>query len=229
LRHPLGLRAGRDDRDHVERQGEHPELRLDASVVRASGDLVLCCALASEERVARRAGARTALVGLGARLPLPEGSLVSFGVAGALIAGLPPGTLLTASRVVNEEGEVLWEGDPLGAPGARAAVLCDVGRIVDEPAERAEVAAQTGAEAIDMESATLAASRRLVGVIRAVIDTPEERVGRLAFAAKPDGRPDWPAVARALALEPVTSLRVVLRARRAFRSLGPAANALASK
>ena len=142
------------------------------------------------------------------------------------MAGLPTGTLLTASRVVNEKGEILWEGDPLGVPGARAAVLCDVGRVVDEPAERAEVAARTGAEAIDMESAALAASGRLVGVIRAVIDTPDERVGRLAFAAKPDGRPDWPAVARALALEPVTSLRVVLRARRAFGSLGAAAGGL---
>jgi hypothetical protein len=48
----------------------------------------------------------------------------------------------------------------------------------------------------------------------------------VAFAAKPDGRPDWPAVARALALEPVTSIRMARRARRAFKTLSAAANAL---
>jgi hypothetical protein len=127
---------------------------------------------------------------------------------------------------VDEEGDVLWEGEPLDLPGSRALVVCDVGRVVDNPAERAEVAARTGAEAVDMESAGLAASGRLVGVVRAVIDTPDARVGRLAFAAKPDGRPDWPAIARALALEPVTSIRVALRARRAFKTLSAAAKAL---
>jgi hypothetical protein len=142
------------------------------------------------------------------------------------VAGLAPGTLLTASRVVNAEGEILWEGEPLDVPGARAAIFCDIGLVVDDPAERAEVAAQTGAEAVDMESAAIASSGRLVGVVRAVIDTPDERVGRLAFAVQPDGRPDWPAIVRALALEPVTSLRVALRARRAFRTLRTAANAI---
>ncbi len=86
----------------------------------ASGDLVLCCALASEERAARRAGARTALVGLGAGLPLPEGRLVSFGVAGALVPGLKPGTLVTASRVVDGDGRVLWEGAAGGRRGCAA-------------------------------------------------------------------------------------------------------------
>jgi adenosylhomocysteine nucleosidase len=154
---------------------------------------------------------------------------VGLGVAGALVPGLPPGTLVTASRVVDGEGRVLWEGEPLAVPGARAAVFCDVGRIVDEPADRAALAARTGAEAVDMESAKLAASGRLVGVIRAVVDTPGERLGRLAFAVKPDGRIDWPAVARALVREPLTSVRVILRARKAATALGRAASALASR
>ena len=48
--------------------------------------LTLACALKVEERAARKGGARTALVGLGAGLPLPEGQLVSFGLIGEMIA-----------------------------------------------------------------------------------------------------------------------------------------------
>jgi adenosylhomocysteine nucleosidase len=176
--------------------------------------------------VARRAGARTALVGLGGGLSLPAGRLVSFGVAGALVPGLSPGTLVTGSRVVDGDGLVLWEGAALPIEGAEPVVLCDLGRVVDDPGDRAAAAARTGAEVVDMESAALAASGRLVGVVRAIIDTPEERVGRLAHAAKPDGRADWPPVVRAFATEPITSVRVALRARRAFGSLERAAAAL---
>lgn len=176
--------------------------------------------------MARRAGLPTALVGLGAGLPLPEGRLVGFGVAGSLVPGLTPGTLVTASRVVDGDGRVLWEGDPLAVSDARFVVVCDAGRVVDEPAERAAVAARAGAEAVDMESAALAASGRLAGVVRAIVDTPDERVGRLAFAAKPDGSTDWRAVALAFATQPLTSVRVAVRARKAFAALKRAATDL---
>ena len=52
-----------------------------------------------------------------------------------------------------------------------------------------------------MESATLAATGRLAGVIRAVSDTPEEPIGRLAMR-RPEGRTDWGIVLRALLNEP---------------------------
>ena len=45
--------------------------------------LTFACAMTVEERIARRLG-RTALVGLGASRGVPEGRLVSFGIAGAL-------------------------------------------------------------------------------------------------------------------------------------------------
>lgn len=186
----------------------------------------MCCALVSEERVARRAGLRTALIGLGASLPLPDGRLVGFGVAGGLVSGLAPGALVTASRVVDGEGKVLWEGEPLACSGARPAVFCDVRRIVDDPEDRAILASRSGAEVVDMESATLAASGRLVGVVRAVIDTPEDRLGRLAFAVNADGSTNWSAVARAFIAEPATSIGVARRARRASASLTRAAESL---
>jgi hypothetical protein len=137
--------------------------------------------------------------------------------------------LVTASRVVDAEGNVLWEGEPVAVSGARPIVFCDLGRIVDDAADRAAVAGRSGAEAVDMESAKLAATGRLEGVVRAIVDTPDERLGRLAFAVKPDGSADWPAVARAFVLEPLTSVRVALRARKAFAALERAATVLARR
>ena len=61
--------------------------------------LTFACAMTVEERIARRLG-RTALVGLGASRGVPEGRLVSFGIAGALAADLPIGTVIDATRVV---------------------------------------------------------------------------------------------------------------------------------
>ncbi len=114
----------------------------------------------------------------------------------------------------------------MAVAGARPAVVCDTGRVVDSPADRAAVAGRSGAEAVDMESAALAASGRLVGVVRAIIDTPSERVGRLAFAAKPDGRTDLRAAAIAFLTEPVMSVRVARRASTAFGALEAAARAI---
>jgi nucleoside phosphorylase len=189
--------------------------------------MTLACALAVEAKAARRAGAVAVCVGLGASRNLPAGPLVSFGFAGALVSGLPPGALLTARRVVDADGTVLWEDEPLRVPGALSAVVCDAGRIVDEPAERRELAERTGAVAVDTESAALAATGRLAGVVRAVSDTPEQPVGRLAHGATPDGATDWRAVAGALVSEPAATIRTARAAGRALASLRHAATVLA--
>lgn len=187
----------------------------------------LVCALRIEERAARKAGARTALAGLGAPGPLPEGPLVSFGFAGALAPDLAPGALVTASKVVDTAGAVLWEGEPLAVPGATPAVICAVDAVVDGRAARAALAARSGAVAADMESGALAATGRLVGVVRAVSDAPDEPVGRLASAATQDGGTAWALVARAVLREPVRTVRTALGARRALRALERAARVLA--
>ena len=81
--------------------------------------MTFACATAAEQRAARRAGVRSALVGLGARNGVPEGPVVSFGLTGALRDGLAPGTVVDATRIVDVEGAVLWEGGPVpsGADG----------------------------------------------------------------------------------------------------------------
>jgi len=114
--------------------------------------LTFCAAMAVEERIARRLGP-TALVGLGAANGVPtDDRLVSFGIAGALRGDLPIGTVIDATRVVDESGAVLWEGGPLGVTPARPGTILGASRIVDDPAERARLHAETGADAVDMES-----------------------------------------------------------------------------
>ena len=98
--------------------------------------MTFACATAAELRVARRSGARSALVGLGARNGVPEGAVVSFGLAGALRDGLAPGTVVDATRIVDVEGTVLWDDGPLGVPGAEQVTILAADRVVDDPDER---------------------------------------------------------------------------------------------
>jgi hypothetical protein len=181
--------------------------------------LIFACAMTVEERIARRLGA-TARVGLGASEGVPaEGRLVSFGIAGALRGDLPIGTVIDATRVVDESGAVLWEGRPLGVSPARLGTILGAARIVDDPAERARLHAETGADAVDMESGPLARSGRLAGCIRAISDTPTRRLGGVAQGARPNGEVDVVGFVRGFLREPLVTLRAALGARRALKSL----------
>jgi len=191
--------------------------------------LTLACALRIEEKAARRGGASAARVGLRASLPLPDGRIAGFGLAGALVPGLAAGTLLTAERVVDEAGATVWEGAPLTVRGARPAVLCVTEHVVDEPAAREALAERTGAVAVEMESGQLAASGRLAGVVRAVADSPDRPVGLLAHASRPDGGTAWGPVARAFLLEPRRAIRASRDARKALSALTQAAQSLAER
>ena len=189
--------------------------------------LTFACALKVEEKVARRAGGRAAVVGQGARLPLPEGRLVSFGFAGGLAEELEPGTLLTATKVVDPRGDVLWEGEALPVPGAQPAVICwSPDGVVNEPEARRALAESSGAVAVDMESGRLAETGRLAGAVRAVSDTGTRPVGALVSAGKTDGGTDWRVVAKAFVTEPRESIRTTRDARKAIRALHRAAEAL---
>jgi nucleoside phosphorylase len=180
--------------------------------------LTFACAMTVEERIARRLG-HTAIVGLGASKGVPEGQLVSFGIAGALSRELPIGTVIDATRVVDESGAVLWEGGPLGASPARTGTILGASRIVDDPDERARLHERTGADAVDMESGPLARSGRLVGCLRAVSDTPNRRLGGVAEGAKQNGEVDVLGFLRGFARQPLVTLRAAVGARRALRSL----------
>jgi hypothetical protein len=188
--------------------------------------LTLACALKVEEKAARKAGARTALVGLGAGLGIPEGQLVSFGFAGGLGDKLRPGTLVTATRVVDPRGRTLWDGPALDVAGAERAVVCASEEVANEPEARRALAEESGAAVVDMESGVLASTGRLAGVVRAISDSSDQPVGRLVCAGKADGGTDWKVVTAAFATEPLKSIRTARDARRATAALTRAAEEL---
>ena len=185
----------------------------------ADEPLTFVCAMGVEERIARSLGPAVR-VGLGAANGIPpEGRLVSFGIAGALRPGLEVGTVIDATRVVDENGEVLWEGAPLGVASARPGTILGASRIIDHPEERARLQAASGADAVDMESGPLARSGRLAGCIRAISDTPDRGLGGLAAGAKPNGDTNYAGLLRAFARAPGPTARAARDARRALKSL----------
>jgi adenosylhomocysteine nucleosidase len=190
--------------------------------------VTLACATAAEQRAARRAGMRSALVGLGARNGVPEGPVVSFGLAGALRDGLAPGTVVDATRIVDVEGTVLWDSGPLGVPGAEPVTMLAADAVVDDPEERRRLHERTGADAADLESGPLARTGRLRGVLRAVSDTPSRPLDGLSTGVKDDGGYDWPALARAFASSPRRFARSAADAQRALGRLREAARGWSS-
>ncbi|QUQ62669.1 hypothetical protein [Kutzneria sp. CA-103260] len=135
--------------------------------------LVVATALRIERFALRRGlrGVPVTAVGMGVRHPsrlaLPAGAaLVVAGLAGALVDGLNPGDLVVDDRSLalslRGNGFVVHHG---------AVAFSD--HLVGS-AERAELAARTGALAVDMESAGLLAlaGDRPHAVVRAIVDTP---------------------------------------------------------
>jgi hypothetical protein len=180
--------------------------------------LTFACATSAEERVARRAGLNAVRVGLGVANGVPEGRLVSFGVAGSL-GGLQVGEVLDATRVVDETGATLWEGPGLGVRGARSGVLLGGDVLVHDEAERDQLRAASGADAVDMESGTLARSGRLAGVVRAISDDASSVVEGLDTTIYADGRTNVPGLLRWVATQRGDAVRSIRGALRALKAL----------
>jgi hypothetical protein len=202
--------------EHEDAPTPHPpELRL-------ASTLIFAVATAAERRVAERARLHATVIGLGGINGVPEGQVVSFGLAGGL-DGLPRGTVIDATRVVDEEGNVLWEGEPLGIPGAVRGTILASDRVVDDPEERRRLHERTGADAVDLESGVLARTGRLRGVVRAVSDTPERRLHGICNAVRPEGTYDWPGMAKAFGRAPRGFAQAASDGKRALDALAEAA------
>jgi hypothetical protein len=180
--------------------------------------LTFACATSAEERVARRVGFETVRVGIGVANGVPEGRLVSFGVAGSL-GGMQVGEVLDATRVVDETGATLWEGPGLGARGARPGVLLGGAVLVHDAAERDRLRAVSGADAVDMESGTLARSGRLAGVVRAISDDASSTVEGLDTTVHADGRTNVLGLLRWVATQRADAVRSIRGALRALKAL----------
>ena len=181
--------------------------------------LTFAVATTAEERVARRLGLRTERVGVRVANGVPAGSLVSFGLAGALHDGFRVGDVLVATRVVDEHGATLWQGRPLGVHGAREAVVLASDELVHEAAERRRLHESSGADAVDMESGTLARSGRLAGVLRAVSDGVESSVEGVDGTVHADGRTDVVGLVRWVATRRSSAVRSMKDALAALSAL----------
>ncbi|HVS84052.1 MAG TPA: hypothetical protein VHD91_00305, partial [Gaiellaceae bacterium] len=91
--------------------------------------------------------------------------------------------------------------------------------LVHDAAERARLRAATGADAVDMESATLARSGRLAGVVRAISDDSASAVEGVDATVHPDGRTDVAGLLRWVAIRRGDALRSMRGALRALRAL----------
>jgi hypothetical protein len=161
----------------------------------------------------------TVRVGVRVANGVPEGRLVSFGLAGALHDGVAIGDVLDATRVVAEDGSVLWEGPGLGV--GRTATILGADALIHDPTERARLRAASGADAVDMESGVLARSGRLAAVLRVVSDDADSVIEGVDATVHPDGRTNvvglvkWVAAKRGDAVrsmrDAVTALRALER------------------
>jgi hypothetical protein len=181
--------------------------------------LTFACATTAEERVAKKAGLRAVRVGVRAVNGIPDGQLVSFGVAGALHDGLAIGDIVDATRVVDASGATLWEGGPLGVRGARTGTVLASNELVHDAGERRRLHEASGADAVDMESGRLAASGRLAGVVRAISDVPSSAIEGVDSTVHPDGRTDVAGLLRWIATRRGAALRAMRDAVRSLNAL----------
>jgi adenosylhomocysteine nucleosidase len=181
--------------------------------------LTFACATTAEARVARRAGLSTARVGIRAVNGVPSGSVVSFGLAGALHDGLRVGDVLDATRVVDEWGATLWQGSALGIEGARDATVLASHDLVHHADERRRLHEASGADAVDMESGVLARSGRLAGVVRVISDDAKSSIEGVDTTIHPDGSTDVVGLLRWVATRRGDAIRSMKDAVSALRAL----------
>ena len=180
--------------------------------------LTFACATSAEERLARRLGLNAVRVGVSVANGVPEGRLVSFGLAGSL-GDLNVGDVLDATRVVDENGATLWEGPGLDVRRARSGVVLGGDALVYDAAERSRLREASGADAVDMESGALARSGRLAGVLRAISDDAGSAIEGIDSTVHPDGRTNVPGLLRWTATRRGNAIRSMRDALRALKAL----------
>ena len=164
----------------------------------ASGRVLAIVALAAEAKTLasqrNRMAIRVSGPGEAAAARATESNLhlrprlvLSWGVAGALDPGLSPGDLLRPTTVLSSESGERFDS---AVSGGAKTVLVSVRSPVGSPEQRLALARHTGAAAVDMESAAVAAICQREGIpfqcVRAISDSVDHRlpawVGKLMTA-----------------------------------------------
>jgi len=207
----------------------------------------------AEERVVRRALLRARspavvyVTGLGSpaaaaaaeraltTAPAPRRVLI-VGLCGALSPAFSPGDLLLYAKIQAPGREIatsvaftleIQKAIPHALSGVRAV---EVAEIVIRAGDKHALAAATGAQAVDMESLTLAerfvAAGSEVAVLRAVSDTLDDDLPDFNAALDASGQLDSRRLAWAMARKPLAALHTMKHATRALRALGRACTLL---
>lgn len=167
------------------------------------GPVLAVSGLAAESRIAAAGGIETVAGGgdvkwLAAAIErqIADGAraIISFGIAGALVPGLRPGSLIVARAVSAVGDATTLEADPAWSRRLREviaeAISADIAgsdSVVSNQEQKAELGRLTGAVAVDMEShvaARIAAAHGLpFAALRAVADPVDRCVPSAAAAA----------------------------------------------
>ncbi len=185
------------------------------------GDVLAVCGLAFEARIAAGDGVRT-LSG-GGRSAVLAGAIeaavhdgvvgiVSFGVAGGLVDGLSPGSLVVADAIVGPDERfpthVAWSRMlESRLPACARESIAGVDQVVVDAAAKAALARRTGAIAVDMESHIAARIARDHGLpfiaLRAIADPLRRSLPPAALVAmREDGGVDLRALLKAIGRRP---------------------------
>lgn len=169
---------------------------------------------------------------LAARALLEKGAtaLVSWGTAGGLLPGLPPGSLILPESIIAADQSVYYV-DPVWHERLSSQLkkyvdfykgpLAESTVVLASCAEKAILAQRTGAIAVDMESASISAIAKEAGVpfmvIRAITDPAEMAIPRCALNSIDEfGRVRLLKLIQCLARDPM-ELLVLSRLSRNFR------------
>jgi hopanoid-associated phosphorylase len=185
-------------------------------------------ALSGIGRVAAAAAAQ-ALVDAGVT------SLMTFGMAGGLDPNLTPGSVVIPGEVILTDGgryatSRAWREQVAAAISPLCAVsegkLLTSTHAIETPADKAATFRNTGAAAVDMESAAvaeIAANHKLPFIaVRVIVDTAADVLPRAVVAASRAGRVRFARLIGGLILAPreiVGLIRLAQRYRIAMRSL----------
>ena len=183
---------------------------------------------------AAASGARQ-LVDAGAR------ALLSWGVAGGLDPALPAGALFLPGEVISADGVVYQTAGEWRETLAATVASCHPvtgGRLLTSrrplasAADKSIAFSETGAAAVDMESAAVAEVARAQGLpflaVRAIVDTANDRLPMAAIAAASSGSVKLSRLLGALARAPAdlpALIRLMWRYHAASRSLAAVARA----
>jgi hopanoid-associated phosphorylase len=201
---------------------------------------ILCTTgLAAEARIARRAGL-PAVIGAGNHrrtVQVVEAAasaaecLVSFGIAGALAPNLKPGDIILSTEVIDEDrrwltGESLLARIPelVEQIGAIEGPVLGARMVVATKADKRRAWQETGAIAVDMESAVVARAAAALGipflVLRAIADPATRALPPAALLPlADDGTPDVRRVLGSVMRRPQQLPTLLAVAREALQAL----------